>query len=66
MTFTLTHAHELKLEHNAPSRIKRRSSISRIHFGFNLRDAGQSDILVCILYIDADYFLPIDQFDPYR
>jgi aldose 1-epimerase len=61
VTYTLTNANELKLEYRA---VTDKTTIVNLthHSYFNLRDAGASDILGHELRIDADYFLPIDQF----
>ena len=61
VTYTLTHANELKIEYSA---VADKTTIVNLthHSYFNLRDAGKSDILGHELQIDADYFLPIDQF----
>ena len=61
VTYTLTNADELKIEYSAAA--DKTTIVNLTHHSyFNLRDAGKSDILGHELRIDADYFLPIDQF----
>jgi aldose 1-epimerase len=61
VTYTLTHGNELKIEYSAAA--DKTTIVNLTHHSyFNLRDAGKSDILGHELQIDADYFLPIDQF----
>jgi aldose 1-epimerase len=61
VTYTLTNANELKIEYSAAA--DKTTIVNLTHHSyFNLRDAGASDILAHELRIDADSFLPIDQF----
>jgi aldose 1-epimerase len=61
VTYTLTNANELKIEYRAAA--DKTTIVNLTHHSyFNLRDAGKSDILGHQLRIDADFFLPIDQF----
>jgi aldose 1-epimerase len=61
VTYTLTNANELKIEYRADG--DKTTIVNLTHHSyFNLRDAGASDILEHELRIDADSFLPIDQF----
>ena len=61
VTYTLTNADELKIEYSAAA--DKTTIVNLTHHSyFNLRDAGKSDILGHEIRIDADYFLPIDQF----
>jgi aldose 1-epimerase len=61
VTYTLTNDNALKIDYAAST--DKTTIINLTHHSyFNLRDAGASDILEHELRIDADYFLPIDQF----
>jgi aldose 1-epimerase len=61
VTYTLTDANELKIEYRAET--DKTSIVNLTHHSyFNLRDAGASDILPHQLRIDADWFLPVDEF----
>ena len=61
VTYTLTNENELKIDYTA---VTDRTTVINLtqHSYFNLRDAGRSDILEHELMIDADCFLPIDQY----
>jgi aldose 1-epimerase len=61
VTYTLTNANELKIDYSAAG--DKTTIVNLTHHSyFNLRDAGASDILEHELWIDADSYLPIDQF----
>src|ERR1700688_4366004 len=60
VTYILTNDNELKIDYSAAT--DRATVINLTHHSyFNLRDGGRNDILEHELWIDADYFLPIDQ-----
>lgn len=61
VTYTLTNDNALKIDYSA---VTDKTTILNLtnHSYFNLRDGGANDILEHELKIDADYFLPIDQF----
>ncbi len=61
VTYTLTNENELRIDYTAATDQPTIVNLTH-HSYFNLRSAASSDILEHELTIDADCFLPIDQF----
>lgn len=61
VTYTLSNDNELKIDYRATT--DKTTIVNLTHHSYlNLRDTGSSDILEHELMIDADDFLPIDEF----